>query len=208
MDSRCSWLATPSPIPFFSPTLGFSPLSLSARVFISALQALDGPNPCMRQRSISLLLATMRASIPKTTTMSGASASSSSTAARSSASAAAASAGAFLRKPLLAIGGRPRPYGTTTSRISIASPLSVRASADSRRSLAAEAAAVSVCFCVLFRFFFSFEASFQWFACALSALAPSGRPFLALRAPTCRARGVDMTCLRDRGEEMTWGEIS
>ena len=100
----------------------------------------------MRQRSISLLWATMRASISKTTTMSGASASSSSSTTAASAarsSTAAASAGAFLRRPLLSIGARPRPYATSTSRISICGPLSVRASADSRRSLAAEAAAVS-----------------------------------------------------------------
>ena len=135
-------LATPS----FNSFASF--LFSSARVSLHRAFQPTVPHPCMRQRSISLLLANMRASIPKTTTMSGASASSSSAAAASgarSASAAAAFAGAsFLRKPLLSIGGRPRPYATTTSRISIASPLSVRASADSRRSLAAEAAAVSV----------------------------------------------------------------
>jgi hypothetical protein len=136
----------------------------------------------MRQRSINLLLATMRASIPKTTTMSGASASSSHAAAARSSASVAASAGAFLRKPLLSIGGRPRPYTTTTSRISMASPLSVRASADSRRSLAAEAAAVS-CF-VSFRFvsFFFFSskhlsnASLR--ACCFES--PLECPFLAL----------------------------
>jgi len=131
----------------------------------------------MRQRSINLLLATMRASIPKTTTMSGASASSSHAAAARSSASVAASAGAFLRKPLLSIGGRPRPYTTTTSRISMASPLSVRASADSRRSLAAEAAAVSCFVSFRFIFFFLVKASFQCFAARLLLREPSGMPF-------------------------------
>lgn len=107
-----------------------------------------GPQiPCMRQQGITVLLATMRASIRNatTTTMSSSSAVSSA-AARSSSSAASAAAASFLRRPLLCVGGRPRPYSTTRpGAISISSPLSlpVRASADSRRSLAAEAAAVS-----------------------------------------------------------------
>ena len=163
---------------FISPPSKFIFLSLHRACPLRAFQPLDGPNPCMRQRSINLLLATMRASIPKTTTMSGASASSSHAAAARSSASVAASAGAFLRKPLLSIGGRPRPYTTTTSRISMASPLSVRASADSRRSLAAEAAAVS-CF-VSFRFVFFFflvKASFQCFAARLLLREPSGMPF-------------------------------
>jgi hypothetical protein len=164
---------------FISPPSKFIFLSLHRACPLRAFQPLDSPNPCMRQRSINLLLATMRASIPKTTTMSGASASSSHAAAARSSASVAASAGAFLRKPLLSIGGRPRPYTTTTSRISMASPLSVRASADSRRSLAAEAAAVS-CF-VSFRFvsffFFLVKASFQCFAARLLLREPSGMPF-------------------------------
>lgn len=153
----------------------------------------------MRQRSISLLLATMRASI-QTAKMSATASAASSGAARSSPSfSASAAAAKFLRRPLLSLGGRPRPYGTTRpGAISIASPLSVRASADSRRSLAAEAAAVSFRLSLL-----KHLPMLPLFLRACSLHALSECPGSLSHAPNCRALGANLTCSSDRDQDMT-----